>query len=210
MATAEAIVRELSDHFGIGAVDWPMRYVGRVNGGKLLIVSSGRCAWDDVKKAGGVPSPESGVHVMAVNDMTMHWPGPLWYAYSNDRRMLPNWIAARRPAYKRDQHRAIEAHTLRFGAVDGHWPFPGHGTSSLNACYVGIGMGYDDITLCGAPLDDSGHYFDPPWVSTNFTREVPPHSAHPDEPKWWREARRLFRGRVRAMSGRSAEVLGGA
>lgn len=198
----------MNAHFGLGAADWPEKYVGRVDGGRLMVVASGRCVWDDVAAAGGVPSPESGIHVMAVNDMICYWPGSLRYAYSNDRRMLPAWIGARRPSHKQRDARAIEVHTLRVGPADGHWPFPGHGTSSLNACYVGLAMGYDDIVLCGAPLDNSGHFFDPPWVATNFETEVPPHGAQPELPKWWREARRLLKGKVRAMSGRSREALG--
>ena len=90
------------------------------------------------------------------------------------------------------------------------WPWPGHGTSSLNGCYTGLALGYDEIVLCGAPLDDSGHYFDPPTWHTNFVREIPDvDRGGVIQPRYWSEAKaRIFDGKVKSMSGRTRDLLG--
>ena len=81
------------------------------------------------------------------------------------------------------------------------------GSSALPACYVGLALGYESILLAGVPLDDTGHFFDPPedhhlrkdrkW--SNFTNEAQEYI--------WRNAR--LDGRVKSFSGRSREWLGG-
>lgn len=86
------------------------------------------------------------------------------------------------------------------------WPWPGFGTSGFNAVLTGLGLGYEEIILAGIPLDDSGHYFDPPNTRTKFTQEVPTLNG---ELKHWADAERnLFKGRVKSLSGRTREVLG--
>ena len=161
--------------------------------GKLIIVGSARCVWDDLEKT------NLNVDVMAVNDMIMHFPGPLKHAYSNDQKMLPHWINARRPRYIIDWGRP-KAYSCNAG-----WPWPGHGTSSLNAVYTALALGYDEIILAGIPLDNSGHYFDPPWVKSNFENEV---STRDGEIRFWANAaRNIFDGKVKSLSGRTKELL---
>jgi hypothetical protein len=171
--------------------------------GELLICGSGRCAWDDLQKINW-----TNYDVMCVNDMIMHFPGKVTHVYSNDHHMLPNWVAARRPQYKKEE--SIIVHTCHVGSSTMKiWPFPGHGSSSLSACYVGLALGYDSITLAGIPLDDSGHYFDPPWVKTNFLCEVPERILNEKPyPRYWESAaRNVFDGKVRSLSGRTKELL---
>jgi len=164
--------------------------------GKLLIVGSGRCVWDDLLKVNPLH-----FDVMAVNDMIIHYPGPLKHAYSNDWKMLPHWVNARRPRYVKDWGRPI-SHTCHGNKS---WPWPGHGTSSLNAVYTGLALGYSEIVIAGVPLDDGGHYFDPPWVKTNFTKEV---GMRDGEMKFWANAKReVFDGKVTSLSGRTKELL---
>ena len=81
----------------------------------------------------------------------------------------------------------------------------GRGTSGLGAVMAGIFMGYQKIILCGIPLDDSGHYFDPPWVTSKFTTEVPQAAG---ELKWWNQLPEVHRKRIRSMSGRTREMFG--
>jgi len=157
--------------------------------GKLIICASGRCVWSDMEMAG------EGEY-MAVNDMIMHLPFRLSHAYSNDPIMLPRWKAARRPDYNQD----FITHSC-YGGSDRLWPWPGHGTSSLNAVYTGLALGYDEIILCGIPLDDSGHYFDPPWKKSNFHNEVP---LRDGELKYWKGLKGYP---IKSMSGRTKELF---
>lgn len=185
-------------------VKWRHLHLANTKSGGLLIAASGRCVWDDVMQASVVADQ---FDVMVVNDMIMHWPYPFQHAYSNDHVWLHKWLAARRP-----QHQKIDGlydiHTCAVGTGKEHiWPWPGHGTSSLNAVYTGLALGYERIVLCGAPLDSSGHYFDPPWVQSNFHNEVKDRDGLPRY--WENAARKVFNGKVRSMSGRTQALLGG-
>lgn len=170
--------------------------------GTLVIVGSARCVWEDLSKI-NFRSHD----VMCLNDMIMHFPGELSHVYSNDHRWLPKWLEARRPRYVKDFQKTPVVHTCQTGASTMKvWPWPGHGSSGLNACYTGLALGYERIILCGIPLDDSGHYFDPPWVKTNFNKEVPEKNG---EPRYWENAaKQYFDGKVKSMSGRTKDLLG--
>jgi len=173
----------------------------------LVICGGGRCVWEDLEpfcphiRAGGT-------HIMAVNDVGMHIPLDIWHWYSNCPRELSNWARARRPGYNTGFKTHALKHASGASKTPAHfmWPFPGHGTSGLNAVYVGLRLGYKQIVLCGIPLDNSGHYFDPHWVQSNFQREVPDKDR---SLKWWSNAAdNIFEGRVKSMSGRTRELLG--
>lgn len=169
---------------------------------KLIIVGSARCVWEDLDKI--LTHNEyylvGPYDVMAVNDMIMHFPGPLEHAYSNDNEMLPWWVRARRPRLVK------EFGHPRQHSCNANWELPGHGTSGLNAVYCGIGMGYDRIILAGIPLTDEGHYFEPPWRGTNFTKQV---RETPKGPRYWEwAAKHVFDGKVASLSGRTRELLG--
>lgn len=171
--------------------------------GSLLIVGSGRCVWDDLMKI-----DYKAWDVMCINDMVMHFPGPVHHAYSNDHKWLLKWVEARRPRLLKDYPNEILLHSCGVGCNTRihHWPWPGHGSSGLCAVYTGLGLGYDEIVLAGVPLDGSGHYFDPPWGKTNFQNEVPDQDGLP---RYWRRASQgVFDGKVTSLSGRTRELLG--
>ena len=134
---------------------------------------------------------------MCVNDIIMHYPGEINHAYSNDNRWLNKWVEARRPRYVMEQIKPA-LHSCNQGDGITVWPFPGHGTSGLGAVYVGLGMGYDEIILCGIPMDGSGHYFDPPSKTTNYVSGM----------RFWQNLPKISRN-VKSMSGNTKELLGG-
>lgn len=173
--------------------------------GTLLIVGGGRCVYDDLQRTGYPNNPDA-FHVMCINDIYMHFPGPVDHFYSNDARFMPNWLAARRELLEREfsGKRKLHTHSM-IGGARYRWPWPGHGTSALSATYTGLALGYEKIILCGVPLDDSGHYFDPPWRKTNFGVEV---ADQDGEPRYWKKRMDIFRGRVFSMSGRTKALLG--
>lgn len=163
--------------------------------GDLLIVGSSRGVWEELEKY-----QNDGVYyrvpdVMCLNDMIMHFPGRVVHAYSNDYKWLPRWVSARRPRFVKDLEESIQLHSCNGPSP---WPWPGHGSSGLNAIYTGLALGYDQITVAGVPLDDSGHYFDPPWKKTNFTKEVPDKYG---EVKYWQfSINEIFKGKVKSLS----------
>ena len=174
------------------------------NTDKLIIVAGGRCVWDDLAK---VRINTDEMDIMAVNDVGMHLPYKLKHWYSNDNIMLPKWLAARRPKFRRDppydEGQAIITHSCNTGAKY-HWQTPGHGTSGLNAVYVALLMGYTQIIICGMPLDDTGHYFDAPWERSNFTKEAPDRDTGI---RYWSNAAQHFDNQVSVVSGRLLRIL---
>lgn len=184
---------------------YPEEMVDAYAGKRCVVAASGHSVYYDLADMGWRTSQESW-DVITVNDMIMHFPGAVEHAYSNDRRMLPRWIQARRPGFVEEFGLPQHVHTLRHG-LRWSWPFPGHGTSTLNAVYLALTLGYDPVVICGAPLDNRGHYFDAPWVETKFEKEV---SLTPGgQMQYWAGAKaKWFGNKVFAMSGRTAELLG--
>lgn len=178
--------------------------LGKFEDRRLVIASGGRCLWDDIQKI-RINTEEH--DIMTINDIGMHLPYRVKHWYSNDHILLPNWASSRRPMFRTgpqyDDGQPIALHSCNEG-VQHHWPVPGHGTSALNAIYVALLMGYTDVTLVGIPLDDSGHYFDAPWVKSNFTMEVPDRDYGL---RYWATAAPLFQGMVKCVSGRLTDLL---
>ena len=114
---------------------------------------------------------------------------------------------ARRPKFKSDSEynegQPILTHSCNKGAKY-YWQIPGHGTSGLNAVYVGLLLGYDEIVIVGMPLDNTGHYFDAPWEKSNFEKQVP---FKDGSIKYWKDAIPKFEGKVKVVSGRLSAIL---
>ena len=173
--------------------------------GLCFVIGSARCVWQDIEKAGLANNDDNTFDVMCVNDMIMHFPGRMEHAYSNNHGYLPKWISARRDQYLTRWEHRTHTHSNKVGGK-WTWPWPGHGTSGLNAVYTAIALGYTDIRLCGIPLDNTGHYFEPPWVKSNFHNEIPDRDG---KMKYWENAsKRIFRGRIKSYSGRTRDLLG--
>ena len=170
--------------------------------GRCVIVGSAPCVWRDWMHV----DPSVECDVMAVNDMIAYFPGTIEHAYSNDHVMLPNWVASRRPQYVQRAGVPRHFHTCHHGA-QWSWPWPGSGTSGLGAVLTALALGYDEVWLCGIPLDDSGFFFAPEWVNSTYGR-----SKDRDDPEripyWTSAARSVFEGRVKSFSGRTRDLLG--
>lgn len=162
--------------------------------GDLLIVGSSRGVWNELDSKYSSDGTYYRVpDVMCLNDMIMHFPGRIVHAYSNDNKWLDKWVQARRPRFVKDLSENILQHSCNI-----NWPWPGTGSSGLNAVYTGLALGYDSITLAGIPLDDSGHYWEPKWRKSNFTKEVPDRDG---QVKYWQNAiDNIFNGKVRSLS----------
>lgn len=178
---------------------------GKFSGRRLVIVGSGRCVWEDLIALGPFTLECPGWNTMALNDMIVHFPFRLHHVWSNDHRPLKHWLEVRRPEFKKLDDK-IEVHTEVYEHGWHAWPWPMHGTSALNACYTGLALGYEQIVLCGVPLDDSGYYWAPPWIGSQFDKEVPDRE---DGLRYWSRAEKeVFDGKVKSMSGRTKALLG--
>jgi len=186
---------------------------------RLVIVGSGRCVWDDLEKLYPITAD-----VMCINDMIPFYPGDIHHICSFDGPMLAKWWDARRPPYKKMFPMIPRWHTADNGMPVGRkaevWEFKGGGTSGLLACVVGLNIGYENIVLCGVPIDNSGHFWEAPpgiWEApigrTNFQREVTRRNgtlkARGDNRRFWGNAAdNIFEGRIKSMSGFTKELLG--
>jgi len=164
--------------------------------GSCIVAAGAACVWDDLIAL------DQDWDVMTVNDITMHFPGVIAHAFSYDAPWLAKWVAARRELLTR-KYGPIGAIHSNNRPVEHFWPWPGQGTSALGAVYTALALGYKQIVLCGVPLDDSPHYFDPPWARCNFTREVGTRGEK--TLRYWNPA--VLAG-VTSMSGRTRELLG--
>ena len=194
------------DVFGASHTQYPEELVDRFLGKRLVVVGGARCVWDDLKQLGIRGGAENnGYDIMCINDIIMHYPGRVRHFFSNDHRWTPKWLDARREFITRDFGNVDYIHTCGVGGRY-CWPWPGNGTSALGATYTGIALGYSPIVLCGIPLDNGPHYFEPPWITTNFNNEVPEYNA---QMKYWGKAKEtIFNGKVKSCSGRTRELLG--
>jgi len=186
-------IRQFSD-------EWPD--IAGSESGELAICASGRTIWSDLQKLGLKDAYHQRFDIMAVNDMGMHLPYSLKHWYSNDA-LLIQWRAARRPNFNEyyTKNENIKLHSCFEVPRAVKWGWSGGGTSTLNAVMTGLALGYDQIYICGAPLDDEGHYFDPPWVKSNFSRS--------GGFREWQSRRPYFEGRVVSMSGNTKKILEG-
>lgn len=166
--------------------------------GAVLIMGGARSLWSDLDLLGPWEADRIGV-----NDIIGHWQGALRHAVTLHPEYLPGWLQYRRGHnYGSGGH--VHTHSHKHAPeVENVWPFyNGGGSSGLYACYAAIAMGYSSIVLAGMPMDDSGHYFDPPAARHGHLGRRPDHLV-------WEEARdRIFKGRVRSLSGWTAQALG--
>lgn len=172
-----------------------------------MICGSGRCLWDDVRRfQSDVPCD-----VMAVNHAGMYLPVQFHHWVSVHGEIF-QWMTPLRANghYFVGNPRDQKVRPLRHGwmthsikqwpGVDHVWEMRdiGTGSSGLFACKVAMALGYKKIVLCGVPLDNSGHFYDPPSEETHYSDSV----------KYWEEFLPSMRGRVFSMSGFTRELLG--
>lgn len=212
MLTARDLRDDLAREFGSFGEALPA--CADSESGELLIVGPGRSVWDDLERA------SMRWDIMCVNDIGMHLPRRIKHWYSNHADCLPYWKICRDFHYGSvigqdsfAMHSCFGGALLRLSPEINNvmrWPWPGHASSGLNACYTGLGLGYERVILAGIPYDDTGHYYDPQkghqvWLSgtewldfgiDGFRRLL---ARANDE---------IFQGRVKSFSGVTREIFG--
>lgn len=188
-------------------------FKGQTCGGPLLIIGGGRCVWNDLEKVGDLryAGKRKGVDLskdfpgprMAINDIGQHYMGHIDHWVTSHPEFMGGWMHYRQMHVMSGDGPPMTHSLTHHHSIDVAWPFGwSGGTSGLLAVFVGLAMGFDSITLAGVPMDDSGHYFDPPaYNKTDFNQ------SHIRQ-EWINAERDLFGGRVRSMSGWTAKLLG--
>ena len=177
-----------------GSGDGPARLGSRH--GSLLILGGGRTVWDDFARV----RPWGG-EIMAVNDIGAHLHDRVDHWVTLHFEYLPGWRTyRRRHCYGEGFMPVCHSHRVAEG-VDVAWELGNvGGTSGLFASYIGLMLGYERIVLGGMPMTNDGHYFDPPWVGTDFADRA--------TQLCWEQARdEIFEGRVQSLSGRTRDWL---
>ena len=178
---------------------------GHYSGGKLIICGDGSGLWEDLTRfecrrmEGRGSVAKRGWQFMTLNKVIELFPGFVEHAYSNHPEDLLTFYAARRPEYKREFPQFTHMHSC-FNGVTWLWPWNGLGTSALAACLTAVCLGYDEIVLAGIPMDNGPHNGEPPWRKCNFEQK--------DIEKHFRRAIEIFGGKVKSLSGRTADWLG--
>lgn len=192
-----------SDVFGAYGIAYDRSldvFVGKYSG-KCVVVGTGWSMWDDLLAAGFVKNAyRQPFTVIAINRAVQDLPCFVDHGYSNHAKLLKVWHAGRDEVHqKKDKHAGMTIlHSNRDG-VDVNWKWPGWGTSTMGGLLMALAMGFDDISVCGMPMDNGGHYYDPPWHETNFENDN-------NERVWQQAAARVFHGKVKIISGRFKEL----
>lgn len=180
---------------------------------RLIIAGSANCVWDDLEKLITKRHWECTDDVMCINDMIMHFPGDIAHCVSCDAPMLSKWWAARRPPYRSRFNKKPRFHTVdNWQGVPNvkSWSFQGGGTSGLLAANIAVELGYEEIILCGIPIDNTPHYWQAHWEKCNFQREIADDMGRirGDGRRYWINAAERFDGKVKSMSGYTKKLLG--
>jgi hypothetical protein len=174
--------------------------------GNAVVCGDAGCIWDDLEHFGcrwGNSVYKPGWQFITVNRLIEVFPGTVEHAYSNVSRVINRHVADRRDEYAAEFGPPKHTHSRTVG-TDWVWPWHGGGTSGFGAVLTALALGYDRIVLAGMPLTNMHHNGEPPWRRTRFTTEVEDKDHH-----WVHAIELVFEGRVRSLSGRTKEWLGG-
>lgn len=180
--------------------------------GRLVILGNSRNVWDDLDKidTAGADTMVMGFGAFIVKDfrhaVSMHseiighfndlryhgplrkQPQPIWHGH-RDKGVLPHTVAPKPASY------------IPWNL---HKPFGYH---AMYAARVGICLGYEEIILCGCPLDNAGCWWEPPADIYNANAYHPrPYTQEESSIKAWRDEN--LKGKVFSMSGATREILG--
>ena len=164
------IAKRALEYLAISQSVCPEGFLG-TRSGKIVVCGSGHTMWDDLERSGFIPTKwKQNFDIMAVNRAIMDIPSRIDFGYSNHMDMMFRWAQARDVAYTQQDNKAghiLTLHSNREYTKTQRWPVPGAGTSTLNAVLIAILLGYDEIKVCGAPMDNGPHYYDAPWFTWN-------------------------------------------
>ncbi len=173
--------------------------------GKLLVMGGGRSLWQDLHK---INVEKWQGHIMGVNDIIAYWQGPMEHAVSMHNEYMAGWIKFRL-GHNYGLGKKPYVHYYKHGpGVDCVWEEVAQicATSGLFGAIIGILLGYEKIILAGVPIDNSGHFFDPPLDL--FPLYKTPFEDRSIHVTWDQAQNEFFKNRVRSLSGNTARWIG--
>lgn len=137
-----------------------------------------------------------------------------WLPYLGGRSERKEGVTKRLPRFEIQYH--TKKHDPEATLPLRIWPEADRGgDSGLFAVFVGLGLGYDEIVLCGMPQDGSRHFFNSPYEDDEvfYKNWCTHHRAaikndYPHTHMSWRMAAPDMGGKVRSMSGFTRDLLG--
>lgn len=175
-----------------------------------LILGGADTLHDDLAAYAG---PRDGV--VACNDAGAVWPGDLdaWVSFHPRYWISKGWLAKRADAGFTPARRMFASDAKEAGKAAAEtgvridlteWAFPGQAvpeasiTSGFFAVKVAlVDLGFDQAVLCGIPMTNGPHFFDPePWMTARrYAKRLPNIPAE-------------YRARIRSMSGETRKFFG--
>ena len=160
--------------------------------GPVLIIGSAQCVWDDLERYDHLHIGDR----IAVNGAIRYYRKPIQHAASLHPDLMWLWCS-----WRDDDGFLIHSTHRAAGFPETIWPIHRDGgTSGLFAVLLALMMGYEEIVLAGVPCDSSPHIYD------NEPNRLTGEESTKQE--WHRSMDAVFKGRVKSLSGRSAEWLG--
>lgn len=171
-----------------------------------LVLGGANCVWEDAIAALDMIAPDT---VVAVNEVSARWAGPVDYQVSLHPERLLVWQDERRkwgysePAFvvtteKTANFEAGQRYPRVDFAMDYRWPgMTASGSSGLYAVKVAL-TAADRVILAGVPMTpEAAHFFHPArWNERDSFTDA------------WHRAMPFIKDRVRSMSGWTADLLG--
>lgn len=165
--------------------------------GECIVCATGHTMWDDLLRAGfNTQSREQDKGIITVNRALQDLPCHIDHAWSNHTNKLYWWRVGRDEVHdniEKHHRKKVVLHSQKEHKGVVVWPFGMAGTSTLSAVYLAFALGYEKVHLCGTPMDNGPHYYEPPWWKTNFDngKKSLGHARY-----WANAERRFFKGRV--------------
>jgi len=180
--------------------------------GNLILLGGGMCVWEDYAEARKLFAPtgynDSQYEIMCVNDIAGQFTEEkIHHAVSLHKRILP---AVRLLRVEKSMLEKFTTHSNLAGdEVDVVWNLHNAGgTSGLYAVKIALLLGYKKIIVCGVPMDNGGHYYDP--KDSSILNHTVRFASNKSSITPWRDLakREIPQQRVRSMSGNTASILG--
>lgn len=179
-----------------------IEFAGPVKGPTALILGGSDKVWQEARMALELFEPDA---IFAIKDMIEHWPGRIDYAISLHPERLKDQALKRAANGYPFGYQTWSHQKMRGGNPRGA-PLPDvdkvmedwAGSSGLFAVQVALQQGFKKIVLAGIPMDGTGNH---------FIRRRQWQTAH-QFAKAWRKHSNALRGRVRSMSGWTADEFG--
>jgi len=168
--------------------------------GVAVVLGSGRSLWADLRAIQAITPT---LTYFAVNYAVLFSPRAD-HAVSHHPDELPHLLALRARGIARGTDVPVTHSSGAGPGIDHAWPqFRGgrSGSSALLATQIALELGHEAVIVAGVPLDANGYVWGDPFPGApicDFARFR----------QGWQDARASFAGRVTAVSGYLADLLG--